>query len=134
MFKSKFCSQRTTVALIKEMLALKKEKKEKVQDFRHRFSTHLKNFSAAIKPTEKTLIEYYTSTLCLDMVMFAKRSVKASLAGTYEEAEKIEAELESVNKYLGEAETKTFSNNKPLLLTRPKDERSNELEGVVKMV
>ena len=30
MSKSKFCSQRTTAALMKELLALKKEKKEKV--------------------------------------------------------------------------------------------------------
>ena len=49
MFKSKFCSQRTTVSLMKGLLALKKENKEKVQDFTHRFAAHLKNFSAAIK-------------------------------------------------------------------------------------
>ena len=122
MFKSKFCSQRTTAALMKELLALKKEKKEKVQDFTHRFATHLNNFSTAIKPTEETLIEYYTSALSPDMAMFAKRSVKASLAKIYEEAEKIEAELESLNKYLGEPKTKTFSHKKPLLLTKPKDE------------
>ena len=42
MFKSKFCSQRTTPALMKELLALKKEKKEKVQEFTHRFVAHLK--------------------------------------------------------------------------------------------
>ena len=53
---------------------------------------------------------------------------------TYEEAEKIEAELESVKKYPVEPETKTFNNKKPMLLTIPKDERSHELEGVVKMV
>ena len=68
------------------------------------------------------------------MAMFAKRLVKATLAATYEEAEKIEAKLESVNKYPVEPETKTFNNKKPLLLTRPKDERSHKLEGVVKMV
>ena len=68
------------------------------------------------------------------MAMHAKRSIKASLAESYEEAKKIEVELESVNKYLGEPETKNFSNKKLLLLTRTKDERSNELEGVVKMV
>ena len=33
-----------------------------------------------------------------------------------------------------ESETKTFSSKKPLLLTRPKDEHSHELENVVKMV
>ena len=68
------------------------------------------------------------------MAMFAKRLVKATVVATYEEAEKIEAKLESLNKYPMEPETKTFSCKNPLLLTRPKDERSNELEGVVKMV
>ena len=63
------------------------------------------------------------------MAMFAKISVKTSLDETYEEAK-----LESVKKYPMEPETKTFNNKKPLLLTRTKDERSNELEGVVKMV
>ena len=57
------------------------------------------------------------------MAMFAKRSIKATLAATYEEAEKIEAELESVNKYPVELEVKAFNNKKPLLLTIPKDER-----------
>ena len=80
-------------------MALKKEKKEKVQDFTHRFASHLKNFNAAIRPTEETLLEYYTLALCPKMAMFSKRSVKATLDATYEEAEKIEAELESVNNY-----------------------------------
>ena len=33
-----------------------------------------------------------------------------------------------------EPEAKTFNNKKPLLVTRPKDERSHELQRVVKMV
>ena len=105
-----------------------------LQDFTHRFAAHLNNFNAAIKPTKETLIEYCTSTLGPEMTIFTKRSVKATLAATYEEVEKIEVELESINKYPVEPETKTFSNKKPLLLTRPKDERLNELEGVVNMV
>ena len=59
------------------------------------------------------------------MAMFSKRSVKATLAATYEEAEKIEDELESVNKYPLDPKSKTFSSKKPLLLTRSKDEKSN---------
>ena len=71
---------------MKELLDLWKEKKEKVQDFTHRFFSYLKKFSAAIRPTGKNLIEYYTSALGPDMAMYAKRSVKASLDETYEEA------------------------------------------------
>ena len=64
-----------------------------MQDFTHRFVSHLKKFNAAIRPTEETLIEYYTSALGPEMAMFAKISVKATLVATYEEVEKIEAEL-----------------------------------------
>ena len=53
---------------------------------------------------------------------------------TYEEAIKVEVELESINKYFVEPKISTFGRKKPLLLTRPKEEHSNELEGVVKMV
>ena len=93
-----------------------------MQDFTHRFVSHLNNFNATIKPAEEILIEYYTSPLGPEMTMFAKRSVKATLATTYEEVEKIEAELESINKYPVESETNTFSSKNPLLLNRPKDE------------
>ena len=57
-----------------------------------------------------------------DMAMFSKRSVKTTLVATYEEVEKIEAELESISKYPVDPETKTFNSKKPLLLTRPKHE------------
>ena len=80
------------------------------------------------------MIEYYTSALGSDIAMFVKISVKPSLEGTYEEAEKIEDELESVNKHSMESETRPFSSKTPLLLTRPKDEHSHELESVVNMV
>ena len=53
---------------------------------------------------------------------------------TYEEVVKVEAKLESVNKYSAEPEIRNFGGKKPLLLTRPKDEHSHELENVVKMV
>ena len=79
-------------------------------------------------------MEYYTSTLGFDIAMFVKRSVKPSLAETYDEDEKIEAKLESVNKHSMELETRPFSSKKPLSLTRPKDEHYYELDSVVKMV
>ena len=74
------------------------EKKEKVQDLSQRFASHLNKFSATIKPAEETLMEYYASALSPDIAMFVKRSVKPSLVETYEEAKKVEAELESINK------------------------------------
>ena len=43
-------------------------------------------------------MEYYTSTLSLNIEMFIKRELKPYLVETYEEAKKVEAELESINK------------------------------------
>ena len=59
--------------------------------------------------------------------MLVKRSIKPSLEETYDEAEKIEDELESVNKHSMESETRPFSGKKPLFLKRPKGEHSHEL-------
>ena len=66
--------------------------------------------------------------------MFVKRLVKPSLVENYEEAKKVEDDLESINKYYVEPEARTFGSKKPFLLTKPKEEHSNELENMVKMV
>ena len=59
----------------------------------------MNNFDAIDKPTENTLIEYYTSALGPDLAMFVKRSVKATLVETYEEAKKVEVEMDSIDQY-----------------------------------
>ena len=66
--------------------------------------------------------------------MFVKRSVNPSLVETYEEENKLEVELECIKKHIVEPDVRNFGSKKPLLFTRPKEEFSNELEGVVKMV
>ena len=119
---------------MKELLALGKEKKERMHNYNQRFAAHLNNFNATIKPAENTLIEYYTSALGPDLAMFVKRLVNPTLVKMYEEAKKVEAKMESIDKYATQSEEKKFGNKKPLLLTKPKDERSHELDGVVKMV
>ena len=103
-------------------MALRMDKKEKVQYFNQKFAAHLNNFSATINLVEETLIEYYTSALCPSIVMFVKRAVKPSLVETYEESNKLEAELDNINKHTAEPELKNFSGKKPLLLTIPKEE------------
>ena len=69
---------------MKGLCTLKKERKEKVHNFTQRFVAYLKKFTAADKPSEKALIEYYTSALGLDLAMFSKISVKLTLSKTYE--------------------------------------------------
>ena len=78
-FLGKFGNQKTVVTLMKELLFMRMENKEKVQDFNHRLTTPLNNFSAATKPTEESLIEYYTTTLDPPITMFVKRFGKITL-------------------------------------------------------
>ena len=85
-FKSKYAAQKTHASLMKGLGALEKERKEKVHNFTQRFSAYLKNFSATDKPSDKVLIEYYTSALGPDLAIFAKSQVNPTLAKNYEEA------------------------------------------------
>ena len=120
-------------ALMKGLGALKKERKEKVHNFPQIFSAYVKNFSTTNKPSDKVLIEYYTSTLGPDLAMFAKAQVKPTLAETYEEAERVEAEKESIEDYPKQSREKT-SEKKTLLLSKPKEGQSHDFEGMLKMM
>ena len=113
--------------------ALKKKRKEKVHSFTQRFSAYLENFSAADKPSDKVLIEYYTSYLGPDLAMFAKAQVKPTLSETYEEAERVEAEKESIEDYPEQSGEKKFG-KKSLLLSKLKEEQSHDFEGMLKMM
>ena len=104
-----------------------------MHSFTQIFVAYLKIFIAADKPSEKPLIEYYTSALGPELAMFAKMLVKPTLSETYEEAERVEAEKESIEDYLEQSGESIFG-KKALLLTKPKDEKSHEFEGMVKMM
>ena len=73
LFRSKHGIQKTHATLIKGLIALKKEKKEKVHNFTQRFDAYMNSFDAADKPIEHALIEYYTLALGPDLAMFVKR-------------------------------------------------------------
>ena len=62
-----------------------------MHNFTQSCASYLNNFTAADKPSENALIEYYTSALSPNLAMFAKRSVRPTVEETYEEAEKVEA-------------------------------------------
>ena len=64
---------------MKELLSMMMEKREKVQDFNQRFTTLLRILSAATKPAEESLMEYYTIALYPPIEMLVKRGVKATL-------------------------------------------------------
>ena len=120
-FRSKYATQKTHAALMKGLCALKKERKEKVHSFTQRFAAYLKNFSEADKPSDKVLIEYYTSALGPELAMFTKMKAKPTLAETYEQAERVEAERETIKDYLERSGEKNVE-RKALLFTKPKEE------------
>ena len=65
--------------------------------------------------------------------MFSKMKAKPTLAETYEEAEKVEAEKESIEDY-PERSGKKNVGRKALLFTKPKEEQSPDFEGMEKMM
>ena len=80
-------------------MRFKERKKEKVHSFTQRFAAYLKNFYATDKPSDKVLIEYYTLALGPKLAMFSKMLFNPTLLETYEEAERVEAEKESIEDY-----------------------------------
>ena len=70
-----------------------------MHSFTQRFAAYLKNFCETNRPLDKVLIEYYTSALGPDLAMFAKGRAKPTLTKTYEEAEVVENERESIEEY-----------------------------------
>ena len=132
-FRSNYATQKNHAALMKGLCTLKKERKEKVHSFTQRFVAYLKNFSETDKPSDKVLIEYYTSSLGPDLAMFAKMKSKPTLVETYEEVERVEAERESVEDYPDLPREKT-PNRRALLLSKPVDEQSHEYQRMMTML
>ena len=65
--------------------------------------------------------------------MFAKMKVKPTLAETYEEAERVEAESESVEDYPDSLEDKTVA-KRVSLLSKPRKDQSHDYQGMMKML
>ena len=74
---------------MKGLCALNKERKEKVHSFTQRFASYLKIFSETDKPSDKVLIEYYTSALGPEFSMFDKMKAKPMSVENYEEAKRV---------------------------------------------
>ena len=65
--------------------------------------------------------------------MFSKMKAKPTLAETCEEAERVEAERESIEDYPEQPGEKN-SRKRALLLSKPKEEQSHDFEGMLKMI
>ena len=76
----------------------------------------MNNFSAPTKPTKESLIQYYTITLDPPIAMFVKRSGKITLVENYEEAKKVEADMDSIEKYSPKPELKYTTRKRPFVV------------------
>ena len=103
---------------MKELLSMKMDKKEKIQYFNHIFTSLLSNFGSTTKPAEETLVEYYTLALYSPIAMFVKREFKFMLIENYEEANKVEAKLDSIEKHTSESEVKPATSKKTLVVNQ----------------
>ena len=112
---------------------LRKEKNEKVHIFTQRFSIYLKKFFEADRLSDKVLIEYYTSSLGPELAMFAKMKFKPTLVETYEEAERVETESESVEDYPVSLEDK-IKMGRISLLSKPREDQPHDYQGMMKML
>ena len=65
--------------------------------------------------------------------MFVKTKAKPTPVETYEEAEKVQAERESIKDYPEQSRQKNVG-RKALLFTKPKEEQSPNFEGMAKMM
>ena len=112
---------------MKELLSMRMEKKEKVQEFNQRFTTLLNSCSALTKPADESLVEYYTTTFYPPISMFVKRDNKVTLVEKYDEAKKVEVDMDSIARHTLEPELKHTTSKRPLPLTKAKEEHPNEL-------
>ena len=110
---------------------LRREKNEKVHSFTQIFSLYLKKNSTVDRPSNKVLIDYYTSSLGPELAMFAKMKLKPMLAETYQEAERVEAESESIEDYPGSFEDKTTV-GKRSLLSKSKEDQPHDYHEMMK--
>ena len=85
------------------------------------------------RPSEKVLIEYYTSALGPELAMFAKMKIKPTLVETYQEAERVEAESESIEDYPDSVEAKTTV-KRSSLLSKPREGQPYDYHEMMKVL
>ena len=59
----------------------------------------MNSFSATTKLVDESLVEYYTTTLDPPIEMFVNRDGKVTLVENYEEAKKVEADMDSITRH-----------------------------------
>jgi hypothetical protein len=120
-------------SLHNEFGAIIMDKRERVKDFNHRFLNVLIKFPHEVAPAQSLAIEHYIVALTPSIGMFVKQSNRNTLALNFDEAETVERELSTYEQHARYKETKS-AGKKPLLLTKPPDKESKDINNVVKKV
>jgi hypothetical protein len=105
-FLNKFGEEKTLATLLRELISIKMEKKEKIKYFNQHFTTILNKFHVDVEPIEALTVEYYTSSLHPSIAMFVKRAGKTTLAENFEEAKNVEKEMLSLGSNPGTKDNK----------------------------
>jgi hypothetical protein len=138
-FLEKFGDGKPLEVLVMDLSNLKMNAKEKVKDFNQRFFTLKNRIPADSMPTESLVIAYYTKALHQSIVIWVKRSKKATLLEAFEEATQIEKDILSLkDSSRNEAETVSSSKKKIEILPRPTQNKTqpenSDLENLTKVV
>ena len=81
----------------------------------------MNGFSVTTHLVDELRVEYYTTRLDPPRAMFVKMDVKVKLVEKYEEANKVEADLDSIAKHTLEPDLKHTTGKRPLLLIKKKN-------------
>ena len=100
------------------------DENEKVKYFNQRFITLLNRIP--IKPVEAVQIEYYTSSLAPNIVMFVRNQEKLTPVDNFVEAIEVEKDLEALSSCLGEEEDEVLmGSNLDRVISQLQDEITN---------
>ena len=101
-FMAEFSVEETSGILPLDLLGIRMNENEKVEDFNEKFISLLNRIP--IKPTEAFQIEYYTSALPPNISMFVKNQGKLTLVDSFTKAIQVEKDFETMSSCLGEEE------------------------------
>jgi hypothetical protein len=132
-FMRKFGERKTIVSLHNELGAIIMDTRERVKYFNQRFLNVIIKFPHEFSPAQSLAIEYYTTALTLSIGMFVKQYNKNTLSLNFDEVETMERDLSSYDQHPRYDETKS-ARKKPLLLAKPPNRESKDIDNVVKMV
>lgn len=135
-FLDKFSKGKTPSMLLTELSRLKCHKKENVKYLNQWFTTILNKFPMDVALDDSIMIDYYTSSLPHDIVIFIKCEENITLVENFATVLEVEKEFLSIGtlEHESQEEEKTSDkkNQTSSIKTRDKDNDSFDFEGLEK--